>query len=107
MAKDDTESRYPRLDPPRFESKIPVHLLDRLSDQEKWLVETLSKIDQKTDWFMAAIMRTNDIQREIDVRLTNVERFTGKWAVIGGACVMVITAFLGAFAKTIFSHIWP
>jgi hypothetical protein len=27
--------------------------------------------------------------------------------VIGGACVMVITAFLGAFAKTAFSHIWP
>jgi hypothetical protein len=107
MAKDGMESRYPRLNVPRFDSKIPSHLLNRLSDQEKWLVETLSKLGQKADWLMDTIMRTNAIHREIDVRLVSVERFTGKWAVIGGACVMVITAFLGAFAKTAFSHIWP
>lgn len=100
-------SRYPKLEAPRFESKIPTHLLNRLSDQEKWLVETLSKIDQKADWFMLAIVRTNEIEREIDVRLAKVERFTGKWAVVGAACIMVATAFLGAFAKTVFSHIWP
>jgi hypothetical protein len=107
MDKDDVDSRYPKLEVPKFESKIPAHLLNRLSDQEKWLVETLSKIDQKSDWFMAAIMRTNEIHREIDLRLLRVERFTGKWAVIGAACVVVVTAFLGAFAKTAFSHIWP
>jgi hydrogenase maturation factor len=107
MDKDESGSRYPKLEVPKFESRIPAHLLNRLSDQEKWLVETLSKIDQKADWFMAAILRTNEIDREIDVRLVKVERFTGKWAVIGAGCLMAVTAFLGAAAKTICSHIWP
>jgi hypothetical protein len=107
MEREDTDSRYPKLEVPKFESKIPAHLLNRLSDQEKWLVETLSKIDQKADWFMAVIVRTNEIEQEIDVRLAKVERFTGKWAFIGGGCAVFLTALLGTFAKSIFNHIWP
>lgn len=107
MDREETESRYPKLELPKFESKIPPHLLNRLSDQEKWLIETLSRIDQKADWFMASITRTNQIEREIDVRLSRVERFTGKWAVVGAGCIMFFTAMLGAFAKTVFQHIWP
>ncbi len=107
MDREEVDSRYPKLEAPKFESKIPAHLLNRLSDQEKWLVETLSKIDQKADWFMVAIIRTNEIHREIDVRLTKVERFTGKWAMAGAAGVVFFTALMGAFAKSIFTHIWP
>jgi hydrogenase maturation factor len=107
MAQDDTDSRYSKLETPKFESKIPTHLLDRLSEQEKWLVETLSRIDQKSDWFMEAIVRTNEIEREIDVRLARVERFTGKWAVVGAGGVIALTALLGAAAKAILGHFWP
>jgi hypothetical protein len=107
MDHDSEDSRYPKLETPKFESKIPVHLLNRLSDQEKWLVETLSKIDQKADWFMAAIVRTNEIDRELDVRLSKVERFTGKWAMVGAAGIVILTAFVTAAAKAIITHIWP
>jgi len=107
MDIDDLSSRYPKLEVPKFVSKIPTHLLNRLSDQEKWLVETLSMIDQKSDWFMGAIGRTNEIHRELDTRLARVERFTGKWAVIGGFCIIVFTALLGAASKSVFAHLWP
>ena len=107
MEHDDIDSRYPKLEAPRFDSKIPAHLLNRLSDQEKWLVETLSKIDQKADWFMVTILRVSENQRAIDVRLTKVERFTGKWALIGAGCLMVLTALLSEGARVLWGKIFP
>jgi hypothetical protein len=107
MDLEPVDSRYPKLDLPKFESKIPAHLLNRMSEQEKWLVETLSKLDQKADWFMASIVRTNEIEREIDVRLMRIEKFTSKWAMVGAAGMLLVTAFLGALAKTAIAHFWP
>ena len=105
---DDTKSRYPKLELPKFESKIPMHLVNKMSDQEKWLVETISKLDQKTDWLLQKTVDTNEHVLADDVRLTKVEEwkslFSGKWAVIAGIAFMATTAVASALARGVIEH---
>jgi hypothetical protein len=107
MANDEPKSHYSKLEVPKFESKIPPHLLNRLDDQSKWLVETLSRLDQRTDWLTQVQVKSNEESRDTDVRLTKVERFTGKWAVIGAGAMLVFTASLGAGIKMLFEKLFP
>lgn len=37
---------------PEFKSSIPSHLLDGLSDKDKYIIEQLSVMGQKTDWIV-------------------------------------------------------
>lgn len=105
---EETKSRYPKLELPTFESKIPPHLVNKMTDQEKWLVETISKLDQKTDWLLQKMVETSGQVLEIDVRTTRIENwktvFSGKWALIGAVCFMVVTAITSAGARALFEH---
>lgn len=105
---DDPKSRYPKLELPEFESKIPSHLVNKMTDQEKWLVETISKLDQKTDWLLQKMVETSGHVVEIDVRTAKIEDwktiFSGKWALIGAVCFMVVTAVTSAGARALFEH---
>lgn len=105
---DEPKSRYPKLELPVFESKIPSHLVNKMSDQEKWLVETISKLDQKTDWLLQKMVETSGHVLDIDVRTQKVEDwktiFSGKWALIGAVCFMVVTAVTSAGARALFEH---
>lgn len=105
---DETKSRYPKLELPEFESKIPPHLVNKMSDQEKWLVETISKLDQKTDWLLQKMVETSGHVLEIDVRTSKIENwktiFSGKWALIGAICFMVVTAVTSAAARAFIDH---
>jgi hypothetical protein len=108
MENDETKSRYHRLEKPEFISKIPAHLVARLDDKERWLVETLSKLDFKTDWVVDKVIESNEQQIDIDVRLQKIESWkavlSGKWALLGAVGVMVVTALLSAGAKTLVEH---
>jgi len=105
---EEPKSRYPRLELPVFESKIPPHLVNKMSDQEKWLVETISKLDQKTDWLLQKTVETSGQVLDIDIRTTKVEEwktmFSGKWALVGALCFMVLTAATSAGARALFEH---
>ena len=105
---DDPKSRYPKLELPVFESKIPAHLVNKMSDQEKWLVETISKLDQKTDWLLSKLVETSGHVLEIDIRTTKIEDwktvFSGKWAMIGAICFMAVTAVTSAGVRALFEH---
>ena len=72
-----------------------------MTPSEKWIVESISKIEAKTDWLIERALESNEIDREADVRLERIEEwktyFTGRWAVIGGTGFMVLTAIV-AFA---------
>lgn len=105
---EETKSRYPKLELPVFESKIPPHLVNKMSDQEKWLVETISKLDQKTDWLLQKMVETSGHVVEIDIRTAKIEDwktiFSGKWALIGAICFMLLTAVTSAGARALFDH---
>jgi len=106
---DEPKSRYPKLELPEFESKIPPHLVNKMTDQEKWLVEAISKLDQKTDWLLHKIVETSDHVIEIDLRTAKIEDwkmiFSGKWALISVTCFMFITAFTSAAARMLFERL--
>jgi hypothetical protein len=93
MVDEITESRYKLLVVPEFKSTIPQPLLGKLSEQEKYLVETLSKMEQQNAWLITAVVEGNRINLEIDRRLVRLERwqsiFSGKWAVLVGIVILV------------------
>lgn len=108
MENDSTKSRFQKLERPEFASKIPAHLVAKLDEKERWLVETLSKLDFKTDWVVDKVLESNTQQIDIDVRLQRVENWkavlSGKWALLGAIGLMVLTALLSAGAKNIVDH---
>lgn len=105
---DTVKSRYPKLDLPAFESKIPPHLVNKMSEQEKWLVETISKLDQKTDWLLQKIVETSGHVVDIDVRTQKIEDwksvFSGKWALVAALAFMALTAVTSAGARALLDH---
>lgn len=94
---DDKESKYRELRVPEFKSLIPPHLLGKLSEQEKYLVETLSVLGQQTEWLIRATVEGNQADIELDRKVQALMRWrtilTSKWALGAGAlmvCVPVI-----------------
>ncbi len=92
METEGTKSRYAKLEVPDFHSTIPPHLLGQLSLQEKYLVETLSKIEQQNQWLINAAIECNRVNVETDVRLQQMEKWkdmlTSKWAVV--SCILLL-----------------
>lgn len=108
MENEGLAARLHRLEKPEFISKIPAHLVSRLDDKERWLVETLSKLDFKTDWVVDKVIEANEQQIDIDTRLQRIENWkavlSGKWALLGAVGLMVMTALLSAGAKPFIEH---
>lgn len=97
MAELDHESRYTPLEVPEFKSTIPAHLLGKLTEQERYLVETLSKMEQQNTWLIKAVVEGNRANIEEDKRLLKVERWkqniTSKWAIIAGLFLILFPLF--------------
>jgi hypothetical protein len=102
----DEKSRYELLKVPEFKSAIPPHLLGKLTDQERYLVETLSKMEQQTVWLVDAAVKANGAVVDIDIRQSKVElwkeRLTSKWALILGIVVITVPVVLEA----LIAHFW-
>lgn len=47
--------------PPEFQSDIPSHLLENATPQDKWIMENISILNQKTNWLTE--MRRYDSER--------------------------------------------
>ena len=104
-------SRYVQLERPAFVSSIPPHLTMRLTDQERYLVETLSKMEQQNGWLVDHVLELNKAAMDTDVRLQAIENWktflSGKWAVAAAAAVMVIPLLLEAVLEWAKKHISP
>lgn len=102
MAGDTFKSRYRALHVPEFKSTIPSHLLGKLGEQERYIVETLSKMEQQNTWIVLSVVETNSSVIELDERQAKVEtwkeRITSKWALLLGIAVLVAPVIL----KTVF-----
>jgi hypothetical protein len=106
----DPKSKYAKLAMPEFKSTVPAHLIDRLTPQEKYVVETLSRMEQQNAWLMNAAMEANRVNLETDVRVQNMEAWrktlSGKWAILGLVGGMLATAIISALVKSIIELIF-
>jgi len=95
---EETKSRYEPLTVPEFKSSVPAHLLGKLSDQERYLIETLSKMEQQNAWVILNIVRGNAAMIDLDVRQQRVEswkeRIMSKWTLVAGAFILFATELI-------------
>jgi hypothetical protein len=105
---DHEESQYSKIEsPPQFKSAIPDHLLAHLCPKEKFVIEQLSLSDQKLSYLITSTARIITEQSSFNRRLVRVERFTGKWALIGAGLAILATILLSEGARAIFGKIFP
>jgi hypothetical protein len=116
------KSRYVQLEVPEFKSTIPAHLLGKLSDSERFMVETMSKLENQSDFLVKAATQGNRENLDIDSRLSVLEGWkekmgtgepvvadmvikvnklwdwhqmlSGKWAVIWALAIIVVPIVL-------------
>lgn len=95
---------------PEFESQIPPHLLGKLSDQERWLVETLSRMGQTQDWLKNDATENGSIVSDHEDRLAAIERwrsfFSGKVAVVSVLAILVTSGVIGTGIKLVLEFIF-
>lgn len=95
---ENSESRYKTLTVPEFKSTIPPHVLAKLPESERYLVEMVSKMEQRDAWLIGAATSGNDAYMSLDVRVSRVEklieRLTNKWSVIVYLVVMALPVVL-------------
>lgn len=109
MENNESRSRYPKLERPVFESTIPPHLLARLDDKERYLLEQVTTLGSKADWLVERALELNTIALETDARLTKVEDWkstvTSKGAVVVGIAVLIFSGFASAGARMALEYI--
>jgi hypothetical protein len=83
---DKTDSRYKALHVPEFKSTIPPHVLSKLPESERYLVEMVSKMEQRDTWLTDAATNGNAADIALDLRVARIEklieRLTNRWSVI-------------------------
>lgn len=105
---DDTDtimSRYPEMDKaPEFAPAIPAHLVAKLTDSERYLVTSISKMEQQNNWVATQIVVHNKAICETDVRVQKLEWWkkllTSKWAIaawLAGAGLTIYGKDLGVW----------
>lgn len=107
---------YELLEPPEFKSSIPPHLLGKLSDSDRWLVETMSRLENQNNWLVGAVKRVNKDTLDCDRRIIGVRKdvstisdwkqlMTGKWAIIGVITMIVVPVLLKFLLDGLW-HLW-
>lgn len=90
---DDNQSRYKTLAVPAFKSSIPQHLLVKLPETERYIVEALSKAEQQYAWLVDQALENNRQMVETEKRVTINERWreavTSKWSLLLGVVVVI------------------
>lgn len=56
-----------------FKSTIPPHLLANLPEDERFMVETMSKLENQYGWLAEVAVRNNQATLDLDGRVTVVE----------------------------------
>jgi hypothetical protein len=100
--KSERTSRYPELEKPEPRSTIPPHLLGKLSDQERWIIESLSRMESVHAWLVKAALDGNRADIENDLRTQELEDWKAmvcsKWAVVGGFLLLILPILLQKLA---------
>jgi hypothetical protein len=105
MADDKQESRYKPLEVGEFKSTIPAHVLAKLPESERYLVEMVSKMEERDKWLIGAAKGSNQANIELDIRVAKQEKIMGnllsKWAIIGYIFAMALPVILKVFIEKV------
>jgi len=107
--------RYEPVVTKEFRSTIPPHLLDKLSDTERYMVQALSKLENQYEWVVQSVVNDNKNIIDLGGRCDAIETWrstvetdtkgqvekvdeiwkwkqmtSGKWAVVGALVLIVI-----------------
>lgn len=100
--------RYQALKLPEFKSTVPDHLIDKLSPQEKWVIEAISRMEQRDEWIIAAILDCNRSNIESDLRIQELQDWqaliSSKWAVLLGCLALIAPVLLEKILGWAFGH---
>lgn len=58
-----------------FKSTIPAHLLGKLSDGERHMVETLSRLENQYEWMLTALLQQNKMVLDLAHRQSKTEEW--------------------------------
>ncbi len=98
---DELRARGDALRVPEFKSTIPEHFVSKLEDQERYIVQTLSKMEQENAWMTATLIEAHTYVVEHGSRLQKIEqwkeRLSSKWALVLGGLALVMPVLLKAF----------
>lgn len=98
MADDKQESRYKPLEVGEFKSTIPAHVLAKLPESERYLVEMVSKMEERDKWLIGAARSGNQANIELDIRVTKQEKIMdkilSKWAIVAYVLVVAFPVVL-------------
>jgi hypothetical protein len=66
--------RYELVIQKDFKPSIPHHLLAKLPEEERFLVETMSKLENQCEWLVAIALRANADCLDLDSRVNVLEQ---------------------------------
>jgi hypothetical protein len=99
---DSEKSRYKEVKVPEFKSTIPQHMLAKLPEEDRYLVEMVSRMEQQNVWLTEQAVTDNQDKIEIDQRLTRVENWkqalTSRWAILVYIASLVLPVILKSLA---------
>lgn len=101
--KDDDQSTIKPLAIPEFKSTIPVHMLAKMAEQDRWLSETVSLMEQREKWLVSACTENREKLIEVDTLARTVynwkQRLTSRWGVVVAIIVLVAPVVVKALLE--------
>lgn len=73
-----SDSHYEPIQEREFKSTIPGHLLDKLSENERYMVQTMSRLENQSDWLAGTIRGMNRAVIDLDRRASALEDWQTK-----------------------------
>ena len=61
------------LEVPEFKSTIPSHLLEKLSDSERYMIETMSKLENQSDYLIRIVVQGSRERLTMEARIAAIE----------------------------------
>jgi hypothetical protein len=98
MADNQRTPRYQELEKQEFKSGIPTHLFTRMGEQEKYVVNALSRMEAQNEWIVKSLIDNNRSLIETDLRMQELQDWkamvSSKWGIVGAfllcCCPVVI-----------------
>jgi hypothetical protein len=99
---DSEKSRYKDLKVPEFKSTIPPHMLAKLPEEDRYLVEMVSRMEQQNVWLTEQVVSDNQDKIEMDLRISRVEGWkqtlTSRWAILAYIASLALPVILKSLA---------
>lgn len=94
-------SRFQQLEKPEFKSAIPPHLVNKLSEQEKYVIETVSRMEAQNEWLIQSAMHQNRALIENDLEIQEIKDWKSMITSKGAVIIALILMFLPMLLKAL------